>query len=154
MLSLTQGSMQVTVTLVWLCYLQIFLVKFSIFSFWDLVMVVHFDWWFETVASNICSLSVANRNISYCYPLGPASAKRTTAHILWFPDRLWLPLPCLQGHTIYSSPSCASKVSCPFQFSINYFHFVINLSPLPRLLITLIIHTYIHIYYNNSKTTI
>lgn len=73
--SLTQWSTQVTAILVRLRYLQIFLVRFSIFSFCGLVRVVHFDWWFETVASNICSLSVANRNISYCSPLGPASAK-------------------------------------------------------------------------------
>lgn len=74
-------------------------------------------------------------------PWGLPQQKRTTAHSLGFPDRLRLPLPCHQGHTISSPPSCALKISCRFQLSINYFHLVINLSPLPILLIILIIQS-------------
>lgn len=66
----------------WWCYLKTLLVRVLYFSFHDLVWIVHFDGCSETVASNICSLSVTNRNISYCKPSGPRQKDNCTLTVV------------------------------------------------------------------------
>lgn len=139
--SLTQWSSQVTAILVRLRYLQIFLVRFSIFPLVALSgLYILTDGLRQLLPISVLFLSQIGI-YPIALPWGLPQQKRTTAHSLGFLDRLRLPLPCHQGHTISSPPSCALKISCRFQLSINYFHLVINLSPLPILLIILIIQS-------------